>query len=65
MSRKEPDLVRGVNTARPHVYRQQHHGRHEQDRIDAKKWMEEFGRPVDPPAITISVRLGPCRKSRR
>ncbi len=62
---KEPDLVRGVNTARPHVYRQQHHGRHEQDRIDAKKWMEEFGRPVDPPAITISVRLGSCRKSRR
>lgn len=46
---KEPNLVRGVNMARSLVYRQQHHGRHEQDRIDAKKWMEEFGRPVDPP----------------
>jgi hypothetical protein len=62
---KEPNLVRGVNMARSLVYRQQHHGRNEQDRIDAKKWMEEFGRSVDPPAITILVRLGPCRKSRR
>jgi len=31
-----------INEARPHVYRQQYHGRHEQDRADAVAWMQKY-----------------------
>ena len=35
-----------LKEAYAHVYRQQHHGKHEQDRIDAKEWLEKYDRLV-------------------
>jgi len=35
-----------LTEARPHVYRQQHHGRHEQDRADAVAWMDKWVKPL-------------------
>lgn len=32
-----------LDAARPHVYRQQFAGKHEQDREDAKAWVEKYG----------------------
>ena len=34
-----------ISEARPHVYRQQYHGRHEQDREDATAWIEKWIKP--------------------
>lgn len=39
----ESRLKTALREARPHVYRQQHHGRHEQDRVDAEAWIERWG----------------------
>ena len=36
-------LQAALRSARPHVYRQQHHGKHEQDRADAVAWMGKHG----------------------
>lgn len=36
-------LQAALRSARPHVYRQQHHGRHEQDRADAVAWISRYG----------------------
>lgn len=30
-------------SAKAHVYRQQHAGKHEQDKIDAKEWISKYG----------------------
>tara|TARA_R100001530_G_scaffold69723_1_gene49426 strand:- start:669 stop:857 length:189 start_codon:yes stop_codon:yes gene_type:complete len=38
------DLRQAVKKAIPHVYRQQHYGRHKQDKIDAVEWMEQWGK---------------------
>jgi hypothetical protein len=35
-----------IAEVRPHVYRQQHHGRHEQDRADAVAWMDKWIKPL-------------------
>ena len=35
-------LKAALDEAKPHVYRQQHHGKHEQDRIDAVEWLEKW-----------------------
>jgi len=37
------ELERALRAAKAHVYRQQHAGTHEQDRHDARKWMDEHG----------------------
>ena len=50
----DPELDRGLpqrlveamaalSLARPHVYRQRYHGRHEQDRADAEAWWARYG----------------------
>jgi hypothetical protein len=36
-------LRKAVSRARAHVYRQIHHGRHEQDRWDAYVWWQTWG----------------------
>lgn len=36
-----------IHGACAHVYRQQHHGRHEQDRADAERWLCDHGRQWD------------------
>jgi len=38
----EQELLEVINEARPHVYRQQYHGRHEQDRADAVAWLQKW-----------------------
>ncbi len=38
----EQELREVINEARPHVYRQQYHGRHEQDRADAVAWLQKW-----------------------
>lgn len=35
-------LERAVRDAIPHIVRQQHHGRHEQDRADAVAWLDFY-----------------------
>lgn len=35
-------LERALRDAIPHVWRQQEHGRHEQDREDAQAWLEFY-----------------------
>jgi len=35
-------LLKCIKEAMPHVYRQQGHGKHEQDRIDATAWWAEW-----------------------
>lgn len=37
------ELKEAVVTARAHVYRQQGHGKHEQDRADAVAWIKRYG----------------------
>jgi hypothetical protein len=37
-------LQSALRSARSHVIRQQHHGRHEQDRADAVEWVTKYGR---------------------
>lgn len=36
-------LIMAYNDAIGHVYRQAHSGKHEQDRIDAKEWLNKYG----------------------
>ena len=36
------EMLQALREAHSHVYRQQHHGRHEQDRADAKAWLERW-----------------------
>tara|TARA_R110002020_G_scaffold170218_4_gene359630 strand:+ start:4296 stop:4475 length:180 start_codon:yes stop_codon:yes gene_type:complete len=36
-------IVDALVSAAPHVYRQQHHGKHEQDRKDAEEWISAYG----------------------
>ena len=38
------DLRQAVKKAIPHVYRQQHYGKHKQDKIDAVEWMGQWGK---------------------
>lgn len=38
------DMRRAVKEAIPHVYRQQHYGKHTQDKIDAVEWMGQWGK---------------------
>tara|TARA_Y100000034_G_C6675915_1_gene296941 strand:+ start:278 stop:442 length:165 start_codon:yes stop_codon:yes gene_type:complete len=38
------ELERGIKEAIPHVYRQQHYGRHKQDKIDAVEWMAKWSK---------------------
>lgn len=38
----EQELRDVINEAQPHVYRQQYHGRHEQDRADAVEWLQKW-----------------------
>ena len=45
--------------ALPHVYRQQKHGRHEQDRADAAAWIEEFG------SVVLDLKTRPAIQARR
>jgi|19_taG_2_1085344.scaffolds.fasta_scaffold124056_1 hypothetical protein len=33
-----------IKEARAHVYRQQHHGKHDQDRADAVEWLKKWGK---------------------
>jgi len=35
-------LEQGIKNAIPHVYRQQHYGKHKQDKIDAVAWLTEW-----------------------
>jgi len=37
-----PKLLRCIREAMPHVYRQQGHGKHEQDRVDAEAWWAKW-----------------------
>lgn len=37
-------LQSALQSARSHVSRQQHYGRHEQDRADAVEWIEKYGK---------------------
>lgn len=39
---KAPRLVEALRKAVPHVQRQVFAGKHEQDRADAKAWLDEF-----------------------
>jgi hypothetical protein len=36
-------LKQALKEAKAHVYRQQYVGKHEQDRLDASKWLERYG----------------------
>jgi hypothetical protein len=36
------EMLQALREAHSHVYRQQHYGRHEQDRADAKAWLERW-----------------------
>jgi hypothetical protein len=38
----EKELLRCILEAMPHVYRQQGHGKHEQDRADAEAWWAKW-----------------------
>jgi hypothetical protein len=38
-------MLQALREAWSHVYRQQHHGRHEQDRADAVAWMKRWSIP--------------------
>jgi len=38
----EQELREVISEARSHVYRQQYHGRHEQDRADAVAWLQKW-----------------------
>ncbi len=40
---KQERILAALLSAEAHVYRQQGHGRHEQDQIDAKAWIDEYG----------------------
>jgi len=35
-------IIDALISAAPHVYRQQHHGKHEQDRKDAEEWIAAY-----------------------
>ena len=37
------DLQQALREASAHVFRQQHAGTHEQDRADAREWMDRYG----------------------
>ena len=37
-------IEKALIEALPHVYRQQKHGKHEQDRAAARAWLAEYGR---------------------
>ena len=39
-------IEKALIEALPHVYRQQKHGKHEQDRADARAWLAEYGEVV-------------------
>ena len=41
-SELDDQILRALREARIHVWRQQHHGKHEQDRIDAVEWLERY-----------------------
>jgi len=36
------EMLQALREAWSHVYQQQRHGKHEQDRADAKAWMERW-----------------------
>ena len=38
----EKELMQCILEAMPHVYRQQGHGKHEQDRADAEAWWAKW-----------------------
>ena len=39
-------IVEALVSAAPHVYRQQGHGKHEQDREDAKEWIDAYSEVI-------------------
>ena len=52
-------LLKCIRAAMPHVYRQQGHGKHEQDRADAEAWWakwEEIRHLATTPSITVPDR---------
>tara|TARA_Y100001963_G_scaffold34092_1_gene47289 strand:+ start:264 stop:599 length:336 start_codon:yes stop_codon:yes gene_type:complete len=54
MTRTEKALLEAL----PHVYRQQRHGKHEQDRADAVAWLAEYGELVRDLKTRPSMRTG-------
>lgn len=44
-----------LRQARPHVYRQQGHGRHEQDREDAKEWLAHWSPLIEELALLVPI----------
>ena len=40
---KQERILAALKSAEAHVHRQQGHGKHEQDRIDAKAWVVKYG----------------------
>ena len=42
MKADRDELLKCIWEAMPHVYRQQGHGKHEQDRADAEAWWEKW-----------------------
>ena len=42
ISALEQELRDVISESQPHVYRQQYHGRHEQDRADAVAWLQKW-----------------------
>ena len=43
----EPDMRQALKEAQAHVVRQQFHGKHAQDREDAKAWVAKWKRLVE------------------
>ena len=40
-------IVEALISAAPHVYRQQGHGKHEQDRKDAEEWLDAYSDVIE------------------
>ena len=40
-------IVEALISAAAHVYRQQGHGKHEQDRKDAKEWLDAYSEVIE------------------
>ena len=40
-------IIEALTSAVAHVYRQQGHGKHEQDRKDAKEWLDAYSEVIE------------------
>jgi hypothetical protein len=47
-----------LSAAYAHVYRQRWAGKHEQDRIDAQQWIDEFGPLVETGPVIMGIAGG-------